>query len=194
MRGSTKTIRSTKKKNRSWFTIIFFLAINTFIVYLISNQGIFELLSYLLFALTMILLILKIIFRKKSPFPQNKTSILDTLKITSKFLRINKNHILTAIIGISIAAIIISQTILFTGSYQQANLDNYLNNQDSTALNIGFHQTNKTEFNKWSNFIDSGIDNWISNEDLSLNTFQTSLQIEFTLITNSTITNFSRYL
>ena len=136
MRGSTKTIRSTKKKNRSWFTIIFFLAINTFIVYLISNQGIFELLSYLLFALTMILFILKIIFRKKSPFPQNKTSILDTLKITSKFLRINKNHILTAIIGISIAAIIISQTILFTGSYQQANLDNYLNNQDSTALNI----------------------------------------------------------
>lgn len=194
MSGSNKTIRLTKKKKRSWLTILFFLSTNMYIVYLITNQSIFETNSYILFSLTMFVFMFKIMLRKKNPYPQKKTSVLDTLRITWKFLRISKNHILTAIIGISIAALIISQTILFTGSYQQANLDNYLNNQDSIALDISFHQTNKTEFNRWSNFIDSGIDNWLDDEDLSLNTYESSLQMKFKIITNSTITNNTRRL
>ncbi|OLS21283.1 MAG: hypothetical protein HeimC2_33930 [Candidatus Heimdallarchaeota archaeon LC_2] len=91
------------------------------------------------FGITLLFFILDIISKSKTKsqhFQHRGSSFIDFVKLSKKYFKINRKYVLASILGLVLATIMISQTILMNSSYQQSSLENFLANENSNAFQI----------------------------------------------------------
>lgn len=116
------------KTKSSIFIKIFVLNLNVWALYLFLNfkQFIyFPLATLLLFLVVLLIKYLQNVKTRSKPFV-HKT---DLIRLSLKYLRINKKHLIVAIIGIILSTIIISQVIILSSTYERQLFDNKFGNE-----------------------------------------------------------------
>ena len=115
-----------KKSGKSYFKTLFLLTANLFLLYLFID------LSFILYAvglfggILLIVVLVKIIkiYRKMGP-NKSKSINSDIFKVSLKYINMNKIYVAAAVIGLVLAAVVASQAVLVSSSYQSQVFDEY---------------------------------------------------------------------
>ncbi len=158
-----------QRKKSSVLMKLFLLLIFTILTYLLLNMEI-------LYRATIFLLIIIIILFVKSQLfdPQpNKESLMhllrfDTIKISYKYVKINKKYMLASILGLVLATLIISQSMIISTTFQQNSFNNYASNNDSTTYRFMIQEADKSVFDEWVKFEHTQINSWSDSNNLNL--------------------------
>ncbi len=95
--------------------------------------------SYYLFAGCFILIIINQFkqLRKSEKYDKPKISIKDAFNLSFKYLKINRIYVVASVIGLILATVVISQTLLMATSYQQDAFNRYIeDDSDTEALQV----------------------------------------------------------
>ncbi|OLS28278.1 MAG: hypothetical protein HeimC2_07700 [Candidatus Heimdallarchaeota archaeon LC_2] len=120
------------------------LTLNLYFLYLLfSPSWLLTSVKYLL-GITLIFFIFDIISKKKTKsqhFQHKRSSPIDFFRLSKKYFKINKKYVLVSTLGLVLATIMISQTILTNSSYQQNSLEDLFVRENSAAFQIELQGT-----------------------------------------------------
>ncbi|MCY3412280.1 MAG: hypothetical protein INQ03_11655 [Candidatus Heimdallarchaeota archaeon] len=167
--------------------VLFLIALNSVIVYLITDLEIF--LTVAEYSLGLFVIYWYLFGRNKSSegIPESKTRVISTIRLGLKFIKLNRRYLILSIFGITIAVMIISQSIIFTNTFEQHSFDNYIGEADVSTIKIDLDKVNRTEYNLFVDSMDEGIESWAIKEDLNLVDYNTTADLNMKLLTNITI-------
>ncbi len=168
----------TKKSGRSYFKILFLLTANLFLLYLFID------LEFILYAvglfggILLILVLVKFIkaYRKMGP-SKSKSINSDLFKVSLKYINMNKIYVIATVVGLVLAAVVASQAVLVSSSYQNQMFDEYLQYQNNRALEFRLDSFNDIEIlDNWIEYF-KDINQIIAENEMTLNYTTTTMQL-----------------
>ncbi|MDH5646387.1 MAG: hypothetical protein OEZ01_10285, partial [Candidatus Heimdallarchaeota archaeon] len=169
---------------KSYSLRLFMLTINLFLIYLILEIQFF-LSSSKFFAFITVASFL--IFNIKSNWKNiiKKENLRSShFMIIIKNYKINRKFIIISIIGLIIASIVISQSVLISSSFKQNSFEHFLKNSDKTTYRFHFDEVmNRNDVDNALNQINSSISDIFSEEQLRYNYSQAYYYLHFALLT-----------
>ena len=73
---------------------------------------------------------------RETKFKPKKTSIIDSFRMSMKYLKVNRKYIFISLMGLLLSTLILSQSYLLVASYEQNHFSTYMENKDITAYDI----------------------------------------------------------
>lgn len=121
------TIRSKTRKRRSLFRKAFFIGLNTYLLFLLLDYSFLKTTSFYILGISLLIFIFEHIAKqRRNAAYHSKSNPVDVLRIMWKYLKINRRYILISAVGLILATVMISQTMLTASSYKQHSLENYV--------------------------------------------------------------------
>ncbi len=120
------------KKEKKVFSRLFLLSLNSYLLYLLLQLRFLLNLGHI-FAGTLIFFILIGVIKNHKTL-KNSTPPLDTIRLSTKYLKVNKIYIFASVIGLILATVVISQTMLLTSSYQKDTFNDIMKDADKSLL------------------------------------------------------------
>lgn len=163
------------KTGKSWFFKFVLIEINLTLIYLIIELEQVLLLIGIMGLMILIVGIFNIMKSNSSSKykEQTKSDLADMIKLSIRYLKMNKKYLIASSFGLVLALLVISQSFIMSSSYQQKSLDDYLEGNDVTGYNFIIKNVNPTEFYQWNEYLESQIDPWLKEYDLDSNNFST---------------------
>ncbi len=167
--------RVQRKRNKlASFSILllFLILINIWAMYLIIDLKIKFIFYILLYLSILILSILSLIFLiryiKSIKLKGNRLLGRDLFQLSIKYLKINNRHSIVAILGIIIAMIILSQTVLLGYNYKEQQFEKFVNN-DIPIATYSTYRLTMDNYEGVSDLINNEVINDFNQRGISIN-------------------------
>ena len=167
--------RYQARNKKSYFFMAFSVSLNLFILFLLVPyiQILYASGGFLAFAF-FIFVFRKIresrSIKRKSGLLTGKTKpgFFDGLGLARKYFRINRKYTLASTVGLVLALLVISQTMLIGTSYRQDSFDQHILNNDTSALRFDVTSFDNVTYNAWEPFFQSHYQDWVKGSNLQL--------------------------
>lgn len=129
------------------------------------------------FAASFLSILIKLKFKKGNSGESFR--LHDKINLIYKHLKINRKYIILSILGLVVASLIISHSIILDASYTQISFEGYIKNKDDTALNILIDKLpTKEDLNHWESIIESKVNSLPSEYNLELDNYYITSSFE----------------
>ncbi|MHA2100350.1 MAG: hypothetical protein ACW99A_16865 [Candidatus Kariarchaeaceae archaeon] len=153
--------------------ILFLLSINSFLIFLLTDTADFISISYIFSGLTVLFILYGFIKKRKLSIGVSRSIIsLNLLRLTKKYLFINRKYIFASILGLVLATFILSQSILVSTSYEQEIFNREIAPSDNIALEVDLiGLPNLNIFNDWDALLRNELGTIIDDFDFDMESF-----------------------
>lgn len=171
---------------------LFLITINLLLAYILTNIAIFLNILKFFSGLTLIVIIASTI--RKHSTNQYTTSIfnINWTRLVKKYIKINRMYIFSSIIGLIIAALIISQIMIVSDAYDKKAFTSYIENSPNSAFEFDFTGYNYNIIGNWKQTLEESITPIIADRNFEIDRIESTNTINFkirisdpTLITES---------
>ncbi|MCE7735585.1 MAG: ABC transporter permease [Candidatus Heimdallarchaeota archaeon] len=172
----------------SWFFNIAMVIINALILYLIFEDQLFlwifigSIIVFGIFVLrsliTRILTLGKSIDKMETP---HTGGFLDGIKLSKKYLTINKKYTFTSIIGLLLAILVISQVLIINSSFRQTSFNQYIQHTNTTGYEFQIDHVDNQTFLNWEEYVSNNLNRWEHISESQIKSFDSIGKIRFNI-------------
>ncbi len=173
MSSLPSTERSLTRQKKSSALKLFAFSINFYLIYILLGFDFFLYAGHFFLAIMSIYLFIYLIKRigKKESEYKSFMSFGDSFKLAIKYLKINKIFIIASILGLILATVVISQTVLLSASYEQQTFDEFIKDVDTTGYVFRGQQSDNNAYNAWVDHM-TGFEEFLNSNGVKMDYYE----------------------
>lgn len=180
--------RNKSMGKNSWFFNLSMVVINALLLFLIFEDQLYFwafLASTLVFGIFILRHIIGTILKSNKTDARidspHSGGLLDGIKLSRKYLKINKKYTFTSIIGLILAILVISQVMIINSSFRQYSFDQYSEHANTTGYEFHIENVDNQSFLNWAEFTTNQLNKWKQVSDSQINSINSIGEIRFNL-------------